>query len=162
MKNETGFSLLELMSTIAIAGILVAIAMPSYQGMVRNNCLTTTNNLLVTSLQLARSEAIKRRVSTGVYAPTSWATGWQVFVDTNEDGDLDGGETIIRRVDVTCGSGQLTVTEASNIDTFIYGTDGFIDQAGSFAVCAHSGERGKTLSISITGRANTDSSLICT
>ena len=77
---QCGFTLIELMTAIALAGILLAIGIPSYNEMIRNNCLTTNANALVTSIQVARTEAIKRRETMDL-TPASglnWSKGWKV------------------------------------------------------------------------------------
>ena len=64
MKNHKsdprGFTLIELMVTISIAAILLAIGVPSFQAIIENNRLATQSNELITAVSLARSEAIKR------------------------------------------------------------------------------------------------------
>ncbi len=60
-KNHAGFTIIELMLTIAIAAVLLAVAVPSYTNMVLNNCLTTKTNQLVSAMQLARSTAVTFR-----------------------------------------------------------------------------------------------------
>ena len=88
-KTQFGFTILELMMTLVIAGILLAVAVPSYTTMVMNNCLTTKTNALVSALQLARSMAItvREEVSIGAVA---------CRMDENNDGSADG----------TCTSGD--------------------------------------------------------
>lgn len=58
LKNQ-GFTLLELLVTIAIAGILVSVAVPSFYNLIANSNLTSTTNSLVGAFNLARSEAIE-------------------------------------------------------------------------------------------------------
>ncbi len=65
-QNHAGFTIIELMLTIAIAAILLAFAIPSYTDMVLNNCLTSKANSFVGALQLARSTAITFREDVSV------------------------------------------------------------------------------------------------
>lgn len=57
-----GFTLLELMITVTVLSILLGIAIPSFQDLMRRNRLATQTNELISSLALARSEAVKRGV----------------------------------------------------------------------------------------------------
>lgn len=85
-RSSSGFTLIELMITLAIAAILMMVAVPNLSAYRRNAELTSAANTFVASLNTARSEAMKR----GRYAmvvPTnngaSWNDGWVVFVDIN-------------------------------------------------------------------------------
>ena len=65
-RRVVGFSLIELMVTLAVAAILMAIATPSFIALINGNRLTSTANELVSSLQLARSEALRRNTQVRV------------------------------------------------------------------------------------------------
>ncbi|MCS7100200.1 MAG: GspH/FimT family pseudopilin [Burkholderiaceae bacterium] len=83
---------------MAIAGTLVASAVPRFSHALDEHRLTAATNELVLALHLARSEAVIRK--TGVViapsAPGDWTRGWRVFVDENRDGRLDAGEPVLR------------------------------------------------------------------
>ena len=78
---QEGFSLIELMVTLSVGAILMAVAIPTFTSMLANNRLSTQTNGLVLSLNMARSEAIKQDVPTGVAVTAVggvWTNGWAV------------------------------------------------------------------------------------
>lgn len=150
-KRDSGFTLLELMVAIAIAGVLMAIAIPSFREMIRNNRLTTYANEFVTSLNIARSEAVKRGVPVTVRkiaaagTSTHWGTsGWNVFVDNGAgantgNGVLDAGEEILRTYPAFKPSFSLIGNGTVLRDRITYQADGTINNTpGSFALCDNS------------------------
>ena len=90
MKGSKGFTMVELMVTIAVLGVLLAIAVPSFSAMIRNNRSQAVANELVAALNLARAEAVKRGARVSLCpssngtscSGSSWAIGWIAFVDT--------------------------------------------------------------------------------
>lgn len=70
-SGMVGFTLIELMVTIAVAAILLAVAVPSFRHLIISNRLTTAANDVVTALTVARSESIKRNASVGFNVDTS-------------------------------------------------------------------------------------------
>ena len=117
MRHQSGFTLIELVVTISVAAILMALAVPSFRSTIQNNRVTGQANEFVTSLTLARSEAIKRGRNATVCISSdgtsctgsNWAGGWLVWVDSNGDGVLGAGETV--RVHEALPNGS-TLTEA--------------------------------------------------
>jgi type IV fimbrial biogenesis protein FimT len=110
-----GFTLIELMVTIAILAILISLAAPGFQRLLATNAVAGAVNALLSDVALGRSEAIKRGkpvticlsartdeatetnvvCSTGTLTRT-WAAGWISFVDNDGDGSRDAGEELLR------------------------------------------------------------------
>lgn len=85
-----GFTLVELMVTLAVLAILLAAAVPSFNALLRNNRLATQSNAFVAAVHLARAEAVKRGVAVSLCPSAnqssctdsdSWTGGWIVFQD---------------------------------------------------------------------------------
>ena len=105
MRSTRGFTLVELMVTLAIAAILLTVAVPGFQSFILNARRTTLANDLVLALAYAKSEAVKRGVRVTVCSrqddttcagSTTWDTGWLVFVDNNGDGVIDSGDLVLQ------------------------------------------------------------------
>lgn len=152
-KQASGFTLLELIVTISIAGILMAIAIPSFKDMIRNTRLTSYANEFVTSLNIARSEAVKRgepvsvRKISAAGTTTYWSTsGWNVFVDdgagtaaNKNNGVLDTGEQILRTYDKLPNNFSLVGNGNVFRDRVTYQANGTTNNmGGSFSLCDNS------------------------
>lgn len=113
--KSRGFTLIEMMVTIAVAAILVAWSVPSLNNLLLGNRLTARTNDLVGSIQYARSEAVKRGRPVNLTSKTAaanctancdWKDGWRVWFDTDNDGAYDTGEEL-RDIPATSGFKNL-------------------------------------------------------
>lgn len=151
-----GFTLVELLVTVAVLAIALGIAVPSFQSFVSRNRLAATTNELVSALALARSEAVKRATRVTV-ASADWDDGWEVFVDSDPFGD-SSGDTILRVYEANT-QGGASITAGSNFSDYISylpsgtseGSGG--DGDGDFTVCKDGNAR--VVSINNTGRVST-------
>lgn len=107
-KKMSGFTLVELMITLAIAMILITLAVPSFTLMINNAKVTSATNEFVAALNLARSEALKRSNTVTVCRSNSdfsacstaasenyTTNGWIIFPDCLDVGTLGVIDTTI-------------------------------------------------------------------
>jgi type IV fimbrial biogenesis protein FimT len=94
LNTGAGFTLVELLVTIVVAAILLAVAVPSFRDYQASQQVRSTTADLVSAINLARSEAVKRMASTSV-SPASggWVNGWSVM----------SGVTVVRSYPATNG-----------------------------------------------------------
>ncbi|HUE92925.1 GspH/FimT family protein [Pseudomonas sp.] len=93
-----GFTLPELLTTLGILTVLTNVVLPGTLQFIDNQRLITASNNLAADLMLARSESIKRRQPVQVdNGDGNWQSGWQVYVDLNNNGLFDEGEPILRQ-----------------------------------------------------------------
>jgi type IV fimbrial biogenesis protein FimT len=132
-NTHRGFTLVELIVTLAITVILLTLGIPAFRDMTLNNSRTGRINELVTALQLARSESVKRGVEVSIANTGAWEQGWTVFVDDNSNGTLDGGEQALR---VTQRNNPDYTIRPNGYPQFLtYDASGAINIAGDFTYC---------------------------
>jgi type IV fimbrial biogenesis protein FimT len=83
-RRVLGFTIIEILIVVAIAGVLVTIALPNLRDLIVRMRVKTFASDMQASLQLARSEAIKRNAGMQVVPvdSTNWAAGWTVRVQS--------------------------------------------------------------------------------
>jgi len=170
MKKHSGFTLVELMVVVAIAGMAMAFAIPAMGTFIKNERLVTQINTLVGHLAYARSEAVTRRQQVILCASSNmtscsgadWATGWILFIDADNGSDFDAGEQILRAKAPLEGIGTTLVSSAGSM--VIYDNRGFSPNAnGVFSLCDDRGAAHvKSISITNTGRVRRGGSASCT
>lgn len=165
MGLQRGFTLIELLVTLSIAAILLTVAVPNFITFVQNSRLATQANDVVTMLNYARSEAVKRNqritvcsraTNTSCAGTTNWDSGLLVFVDSNGDGVKDPGEDVLQvrqglEGSNTLQTGLTRVTYQSNGLLFGFGAN------GTFRLCDSRGTASaRAIVVSNQGRVRTN------
>jgi type IV fimbrial biogenesis protein FimT len=153
--SNKGFTLVELIITLTIAGILAGLAAPSMFSFVASNRLASQINELIADTNFARSEAIKRVTNTGICATTvngtacavggNWANGWLVYyVDP-----VTAANVTIKTHEPLSGNNTLTAPS----DALVYNKSGFLTTAtGNFTLCDSKLHKSRLLDVRVTGR----------
>lgn len=162
-----GFSLIELLIVIAIAAILFGMAAPSFSALLQGNRLTAHINHLVSDLNYARSEAVKRNRNVilcksldGMNCATTspWEKGWLIFADNDKDGRHDSAEPILggrhaqgHNISITYGAFPY-----HSRNYVLYYPTGYSLGNGTFTICDSRGnDYAKALVLYKTGRLRT-------
>ena len=163
MMKQHGFTLVELMITLSIAAILTTVAIPSFTETIKNNRLATKINLMAGSLNLARSEAVKRGLRVNICVSNATQTacaggnnfrlGWITYVDADSSNGFTPGDQIIHTVESLPPSMTFTGT-APEVG---FTPQGAARVVGTFTLCDdRTGEIGREITLNVTGRAHLD------
>ncbi len=171
LDNINGFTIIELLVTLAVVAVLISIAAPTMRTTIQNNRIVTLTNDLLSDINYARTESLKRGLNTGLCrsstgtscdgAGSTWQGGRIVFADTNEDMAFTAGTDQILRARETMTSNTLTTATAPN--PLIFNARGRpLDSAGrpsevtvSFSLCDSRGpSAGRTVQINRNGQVS--------
>jgi len=160
---ERGFTLLELMVALTVGAILFGVGIHSFKYVTTANRISGEINGLLGDLQFARAEAIKEGRTVTVCAVTNaanntcsgaatWAQGWIVFSDPNNNKTVDAGEGLIRHQNGLGGTDTLTAN--NNITAVSFNREGFalgmaFNPAATFALKDATANAAKTRCIQI-------------
>jgi len=149
-QKQRGFSLIELMITIAIAGILMSLALPSFKKTLQNSKLISMHNELLSSLSLTRNIAISRgsfatlcksnQAGDDCDSDASWKDGWIIFLDRDNNGSVNNDEEVIALNNAL----PKNVTIKFSRDRVTYGAQGYaIGYSGTVTFCddLHNGNK---------------------
>jgi type IV fimbrial biogenesis protein FimT len=138
-STHRGFTLLELVTVMAVVGILMAIAVPSYRYVTSVNRIAAEVNGLLGDMQYARAEAIKEGQTVTVCVSSNgtscsagninWQKGWIVFSDVNGDHTVSNGVDAILRVQSTFTSTD-TFTASNAVAYVTFNREGFATGPG--------------------------------
>lgn len=166
LRRGSGFTLLELMVTLVVASVLVAIAVPSFNQMIVTNRLTAQANDMVSAINFARSEAVMRNArirfcrangptATACVGSTGNWTHW-IVVPTL-------GGNVVRRGVVNTASGGLVVQSTLPSDLVEFGPEGLArTSAGALisnqrvSVCAPQAQQGRRVILGRGSRLSTE------
>ncbi len=100
-KRTPGFTLIELIVTVLIVGVIFAAGIPGLNALLGNVSQNASAEKLLNSLAYTRGEAVARAENISIITLPAPAVGWNVFVDTNGDCVQAGTEEVLRQVDIT-------------------------------------------------------------
>lgn len=174
IRRNSGFTLLELLVTITILGIIATYAIPSFREMVLNNRLTAQTNETTSIISFARSEASKLRDgvvticgstdSATCSGNAAWETGLIVFRDDDMDAAFDAGtDTLLKVSGALAGGNTLRILDmTSNGGNYVqFDNKGFPrasatnNVAGTFILCDDRGApEARAVSINFSGQTH--------
>lgn len=125
--GHRGFTIVELMVTIAVLGVLAALALPSFTPLIERWRVHLPTEELKNAMYYARSEAMKRggrvviqKLASNTSGCTAsgtdnWNCGWYICVDSNDNGACTTSEPLLQRyeapasVEITRSTGGASI-----------------------------------------------------
>lgn len=174
--RHAGFTLPELVVTLAVAAILVTVAVPNFRTFIQNSRINGTADNFLAALQQARSEAITRGDKVilcrtadpstdgcGDSGDKDWASGWLMYAVPTEPGEVNytaSGDNVLIRRGLPAAQGVAVTSDTDGNTWLTFGGDGTLDEPMGngdnvvlYAVCDDRGEdAGKLVVIPLIGR----------
>jgi type IV fimbrial biogenesis protein FimT len=160
MRTQTGFTLIEVMISLAVLAISLGLAIPQFHNLMQGARISNAQNGLYSLFQLARGEALMRRQHVVVCASQdgqlcagSWQQGALVFVDHNRNRQHERNEKIISQF-TNAEMRQLSITGNRLLSAFLP-TGRASGSNQSLTICAPGRKTGGAVVISNAGRVRT-------
>ena len=161
-----GVSLIEMLTTVSILAVLLAIASPGLASLTSANALSAAQGELASAMMLARTEAVRRSVSVGLAATApvagaEFSGGWTVFVDLNENRQYDEGEPIVRQQPSFPPGTRVATANGATAITF--NGRGFLTPSTlvTFTLCSRAARKGYQVRVEPVGLTDIAESSTC-
>lgn len=128
-RTAAGFTLVELMVTLAIAAVLMMVAVPSYQSYARNAAITRVSGNFFNATQLARANAMRMSRHTLVQvvdADLGWVGGWRVYADMDRDMQYTAGTDTLIVEQGPAGDGVMSNGPSDDLEDRGTVADGYL------------------------------------
>ncbi|GMG88575.1 GspH/FimT family pseudopilin [Biformimicrobium ophioploci] len=162
MNIYRGYTLIEMMLVIACLAIIASVAIPSFSELLEARRNRLSGYALFDLIATARGLSLSQQKNL-VICPahnnrcgSNWAGGALLFEDSNRNGALDDGESLLRQIDAFRSGTKLSWASFGNRPYLRYRPDGVTpSQSGSFHYCPPSGKNtdGWIIILNATGRA---------
>ena len=160
-RKQRGFSLIELVSTLAITGIMIVFVPSVSAAFINSNRVTTAVNAIASDMAYARTAAVVRNQNVQLCKSQDglnctrvnhWEWGWIIFVDNNKNRQRDSTETILK-YQPKLSAINITYRGSGSSNYIRYRADGATGANGTFAFCSDAtGQYKKALILFRTGR----------
>ena len=155
-KHLAGVTLIELMVAIAVMSILLTVGVPSFSNFIQNSRSTALANEIVTTLNLARSESVRRAQDMIVCASSNqtsctgdWVNGWIVIPSGTNQTPIRAWEAPVQNAVIT-RSGASGNIIFNPLGELVSGSTTF---ATHFSGCK--GDQARSINVNASGRINT-------
>jgi len=184
-SGNIGISIVELVVSLAVVAILATTGVPAFSSFVQSNRLNESSFDVLATINLARTEAVKRRTrvllcrSADPTLPTpscggsanTWTTGWLVFASGDSNSTYEAGTDTLLGIGLVDSSNVTVITNGTSNNNLEYNSDGTTNEGGGtarFALCdKRGGAQGRQINIPPHGRpkfvkGNSASPINCT
>ena len=166
-EKQKGFTLVELLTTLIILSVLVALAVPNFVTWIKNNRIDAATRNLTGAFQLARSEAVSRQTVITVNSGGDWTNGLTIYTDTNPAGNTDytaADDSLIK--DLTYSMDGITLAGNDDNNFISFTSTGLLNEGPGnqrlIAICDDRGaDEGTLITLSTIGRATIGNAINC-
>ena len=169
-NNVVGITIVELVISLAVVSILATTGVPAFSSFIQSNRLSNSAFDLLATIQLARSESVKRRTKVVLCRsadPTSatpscggsantWTTGWLVFASGDSNSTYQAATDTLLEIGLVDMRNVTIITNGTSDNNLQYKSDGTTDEGGGtarFAVCdGRGGAHGRQINVPAHGR----------
>lgn len=174
IETQRGFTLVELMVALVIAGIVISAGVPAIQGLFNNMASRSNADQLAAALIFARQTAVSRGQIVTICssvdgedcadADDQWDQGWVIFVNPDQDNDVDAdADELLRSANISSSNGRTATTPGLELIHFNARGESSSDVSLFFFVCGKDLEikAARVIQVANSGSVTTRSGAAC-